>query len=504
MDRKLNEQLLAVAQEKRRRLEDDPLKDFVPHKKQEEFAKDVLGGKVREAWALWANRTGKTQIGAWIDAQLARFGWDDPNSIYSGSGKGFIEVRDRATSGWVVSLDFPNSRDVVQTMIFDNGFCPPGATKPFIPKREIAEWRMTDQILKLKNGSIIGFKSADSPRVKFQGAGKDYIHFDEEPPQGHYDEATIRIQAGRKLIVFATCTLLPPEGEAGGVSWVFNAKVKPWQKGLSPEGVKIYQASIYDNPHIDREEIKFRESIYPAGTVQNRIRLQGELIPGVGGSRAYPGFETAIHVRETGGLNSRFPLCWCWDFNVEPLVTEIGQYMNGVFYVHEEICMESGSIPEMCDLFYDRYNTWQNEIIIYGDATGQNRGAMIDTTSYKLISSTMRNYRMHPKLRIPTRNPAISDRLNAMSHAFRNPQKEVTFFVNPSCKELINDFEDVLIDTHGGIKKSHNTKDAYYRRSHSSDAVGYWVCSEAPIRMRQKYTQQRNVKRTIPDVQYFR
>jgi phage terminase large subunit-like protein len=339
VSRELNEQLLALLDEQDRRREDDALLDFKPHEKQKKFIDDILEGKVREAWALFANRAGKTEMGAWIDAYLARFGWP---------GKEFAPI-----SGWIVSLDYPNSRDVVQPKIFNNhqALCP----NPFIPDREIDEWRASDQILKLKNGSILGFKSADSPRVKFMGAGKDFIHFDEEPPRGHYEEATIRVEAGKKLVVFSTCTLLPPEGEKGGVSWVYNDKVRPWKKGILPEGIGIYTASIYDNPHLDRDEIKFRESIYPIGTPNRRIRLNGELIAGVGGSRAYSSFDGEVHVRKTGELNNRFPLCWCWDFNVEPLITLIGQRINGVFYVHKELIIESGNIPDMCDLFWCVY-----------------------------------------------------------------------------------------------------------------------------------------------------
>lgn len=500
MNRELSEQILALTEESHRRKSEDPLVTFKPHEKQKEFIDAVLTGEYRELWALWANRSGKTEAGAWIDSRLARFGWPDPKTIYSANG---IEVKDKATSGWVVSRDFPNSRDVMQPKIFDNGFTPPGAMPPFIPEREISEWRKTDQILKLKNGSLVGFKSADSPKVKFEGAGKDYIHFDEEPPMGHYEEATIRVEAGRKLIVFATCTLLPPEGVVGGVSWVYQHKVKPWKKGTLPEGIAIFTAAIYDNPHIDREEIAFRESIFPVGSVANRIRLQGELLPGIGGSRAYPAFDAEIHARKTGELNNRFPLCWCWDFNVEPLITLIGQHINGVFYVYRELVMESGNIPDMCDVFYDHYQSWPNEILIYGDATGQNRTAQTGKTDYMLISNIMRNYRMHPKLKLQPVNPSISDRLCAMSRALKNEQKEVTLFIDPACEELITDMEDVLIDPQGGIKKSHNTKDPYYRRSHASDALGYWITYTAPIRMKQHYSRPDLIKTTIPSARYF-
>jgi len=42
--------------------------------------------------------------------------------------------------------------------------------------------------------------------------------------------------------------------------------------------------------------------------------------------------------------------------------------------------------------------------------------------------------------------------------------------------------EGVLIDPRGGIKKSVNKKEIYYRRTHSSDALGYWISYEAPVK----------------------
>ena len=184
---------------------------------------------------------------------------------------------------------------------------------PFIPKHEIAKdgWRISDQILKLKNGSIIGFKSADSGRSKYQGAEKDWIHFDEEHPEGVYEESVIRVGAN-PLKIFTTCTLLPPEGVVGGLTWVFNKIIKPW-KAMSPAEreaslIGIYNASIYDNPHIMPEEVSFLETKYPPGSTQRRIRLNGELIAGLGGARVYSGFDSRLNVRPQPEISLRRPI----------------------------------------------------------------------------------------------------------------------------------------------------------------------------------------------------
>ena len=145
------------------RRRDDPLHNFgLNPGGQSKFVESVLKRNKRENWFIAANRAGKSDAGAYCGATMARFG-DQSDDVRAVGGKGStITIKDRATSGWVVSLDFPSSRDIVQPKYFDNGFVPPGATHPpFIPSHEINEWRVSDSILRLKNGSIIGFKSAE-------------------------------------------------------------------------------------------------------------------------------------------------------------------------------------------------------------------------------------------------------------------------------------------------------------------------------------------------------
>lgn len=474
-------QLYRLQQEALRRAKDDPLLNFRPHKKQKAFIDCCLGGEYFLVLFFASNRAGKSQAGAVVGANLARFGPAKPNSIYNGAGKDSIEVRDKATSGWVVSLDFNNSQEVIQPKYFDNGFVS-GGERPLIPDREIKEWRIKDQILKLKNGSIVGFRSCDSEVKKFQGAGKDWIHFDEEPPKEIFDEATIRVGAGRRLLVFVTCTLLPPPGQAGGVTWSFQEFVKPWQRGELEEA-QIFTASIYDNPHLLPAEIARLEARYGKDTLMGRIRLGGELLPGVSGSRAYPSFDRNIHVRELGDMDPGRPLCWCWDFNVAPMITEVAQLWGNKFKFFDELVIaDGGNIPDMVEMFYERYHDWRAPIWLYGDQTGSNRGSQTGISDWTAIMNSLRPHNFTVAKKIPDKNPFVSMRLNSMQMAFKDEHGESHIEIDPRCKELIEDFEGVLLDPGGGIKKSRKPGEAYYQRSHASDGAAYFVAYERPIR----------------------
>lgn len=481
-ERELLEEAVVISEALAERRAKDPLFLWEPTAKQHPFIDSVMRQQKPENWFIAANRSGKSDAGAYIGACLARFGCD-PKGISRGPSG--IEVVDRATSGWVVSQDFPSSRDIMQPKYFDNGMAPKDMRHPpFIPEREIVKdgWRVSDQILKLKRGSIIGYKSADSGARKFSGVEKDWVHFDEEPPQPVYDETVIRIGAGKKLIVFGTVTLLPPEGQIGGVSWIEQEIINKVQSGEKAH-IGLFGASIYDNPHLDPQEIARAEATYPPGTPQHAIRILGEWGVGIRGARAYPTFDRRIHVKgQPWPPLPRRPLAWAWDFNVEPMVSIIGQRDGTLFRVMRELVLEEGNILEMVQMFYDILPRHQGEIWIYGDATGKGRTSQTGQSDYQIILNAMRQYGAPVRLKVPEQNPAVPDRVNAVILALKNERGEINTEVDPSCRELISDLEQVQRDGRGGIKKTRDRKDVYYRRSHTSDAFGYWVSYEAPVR----------------------
>lgn len=446
----------------------DPLLTFPLHRKQEAFTNYVIHNPGKEAWFIAANRSGKSDAGAFVGSTLARHGFP------SNPGP---------TSGWVSALDFPTSRDVVQPKYFNNGFVPPGQIHaPFIPEHEIADWRVEDQILKLKNGSIIGFKSADSGRRKYQGAEKDWIHFDEEHPRELYEEAVIRVGT-KPMTFFCTATILPPEGIKTTASWVFPLVIQPWQNGQLPH-VQLFGASIYDNPGIARSEIARLESIYPEGSLARRIRMAGEWLPGLAGARAYSAFDRLLHgSRQAPEISMRRPLLWTWDFNVEPMTSLVLQHHNGVYWVHRELVLDEGNIPDMCEFFYSKFPNHQGEIWLYGDATGNRRTAQTKQTDYFLILQHMKSYGVPIRMKVPERNPSVPDRINAVNHLLIDQNGDVRLRVDPSCHDLTADLEGVLRDHKGGILKITNRKDPYFRRTHFSDALGYLVAYEEPVRI---------------------
>jgi len=94
----------------------------------------------------------------------------------------------------------------------------------------------------------------------------------------------------------------------------------------------------------------------------------------------------------------------------------------------------------------------------------------------------MRTYGVPVRLKVPEANPHVPDRINAVNRSLKDELGAVNIEIDPSCKELVSDLEQVLRDHKGGVKKTHNRRDPYSRRTHASDSLGYWVVYESPIR----------------------
>jgi len=75
-------------------------------------------------------------------------------------------------------------------------------------------------------------------------------------------------------------------------------------------------------------------------------------------------------------------------------------------------------------------------------------------------------------------NPALKDRLNCVNALLRNQAREHRLLVDPRCKELIRDFEQVCwkTDPHRNPLTELDKSDPL--RTHVSDALGYLIAAE--------------------------
>jgi phage terminase large subunit-like protein len=259
---------LLIDEMKRRRIQ-EKLRYYKPHPKQEAFHRCTK----RNRWVFGGNRTGKTECGA---AEV----------VWYARGRHPYKKVSRATDGWVVSLTNEVQRDVAQEKVLS--YLNPDWIK-FVKMREgkaddpnngVIDFILIESV----HGGLskIGFKSCDQGRERFQGTSKDYIWFDEEPPEDIYMECLMRTLDCKGQIM-GTMTPLK------GITWVHDKIYVNENK--DPEAWCIFM-SWEDNPYLSEEERAHLESQLTAEQLESRREGKFIAISGL----VYKQFNPDVHV----------------------------------------------------------------------------------------------------------------------------------------------------------------------------------------------------------------
>ena len=356
------------------------------HKKQVKFHKC----KKRNRWVFGGNRSGKTECGA-------------VEVVYMARGIHPYRKNKKDTFGWVVSLSREVQRDVAQAKILS--YINPSWIDDITMvsgSKDSPRYGVIDQI-RVKNVfggvSVIGFKSCDQGREKFQGSSLDYVWFDEEPPKDIYDECRMRV-IDKRGDIFGTMTPLK------GLTFIYNEIYL--NENNDPE-VWYEFMEWGDNPYLNKKEVKALSSFM--GKDELESRRYGKFRSGTG--LVYPEFDEHLHVIEPfmvtpdmhdiisidPGLNNPLGALWFaldYDGNVYVLAEhfeagkDIKYHAEKLFEISKKIGWQTdkngylkalidsaakqktlGSLKSVSELFYERkinVNTNVNKDIFTGIA----------------------------------------------------------------------------------------------------------------------------------------
>jgi hypothetical protein len=213
----------------------------------------------------------------------------------------------------------------------------------------------------------------------------------------------------------------------------------------------------------------------------------------IGKYRAYHAFDPAANVqhRSFDGLH---PLIWSIDFNVNPMIMLLMQQIGEHVHVLEEIVLKPSAHTELaCQSFLKRalqlfkQAPWYQQpltVHVYGDASGNQRRTSGTATDWTLIKQFFKTWvgTFEPFFFTASANPLIRDRVTCVNSRLRNAAGDPRLFIDPSCKELIRDLEEVswALDSNGAATHELNKKDP--ARTHASDALGYFISQKFPLR----------------------
>ena len=241
----------------------------VVHQKQVAFHKC----QKKNRWVFGGNRSGKTECGAVETVYMAR-------GVHP-----FRQNKDNVF-GWVVSLSQQVQRDVAQAKVLS--YINPSWIEDVTMlsgKKDSLKYGVIDQI-RIKNVfggiSVIGFKSCDQGREKFQGSSLDFVWFDEEPPEDIYQECRMRV-LDKCGDIFGTMTPLK------GLTYIhdeiyLNTKNNPevWYEFME----------WADNPYLNGAEVDALTATLSDDQLDSRRYGRFKANSGL----VYPEFDENIHV----------------------------------------------------------------------------------------------------------------------------------------------------------------------------------------------------------------
>jgi hypothetical protein len=257
-----------------------------------------------------------------------------------------------------------------------------------------------------------------------------------------------------------------------GFDWVYRRFVAE-----PVEGYGVVLAQPYENRHLLGQVPDFYERLqhsYDKRFFEQEVL--GQYL-NVTAGRAYHQFDRAANVVNVTYDPWR-PVLWALDFNVDPMCSIVAQMVGEKVIVIDEIVLHRATTAQACSEFHYRYGNAMH-VVVYGDATG-NRMQTTGSSDHKVIQQFFRSAGVKAiEYRVPSVNPPVRDRLDIMNGALRSASGEHLLLIDPRCKELIADLEQVTLQE--GTMVIDKTKDP--RRTHLSDALGYLMWQERQRRI---------------------
>jgi hypothetical protein len=357
----------------------------------------------------------------------------------------------------------------------------------------------TDLTIELISGGAISLRGADNYDA-LRGDGLDFIVLDEY--------ASMAPEAWTEVLRPALAD------KQGGALFIGTPRGRNhffdlYEAAQNQPHWAAFQFTTEQGGIVLREELESAMHEMDERTYRQEFQASFE---NLGTGIAYYAFDRAHNVRPLH-YNPKLPLFWALDFNMNPLCSVLGQTFNGVVHILDELILPDSNTLAACEEFLSRTRKWTtapevfdeplpldvaNEfedllaqlqplplnVYIYGDATGEQRKTSASRTDWQIVKNFFGRYldRYRASFRVPSANPPVKDRINCVNAVLCNHAGQHRLRIDPRCKQLIKDFEQVCwkADPHGNPLAELDKSDPM--RTHASDAAGYFVAREFPMR----------------------
>jgi hypothetical protein len=143
---------------------------------------------------------------------------------------------------------------------------------------------------------------------------------------------------------------------------------------------------------------------------------------------------------------------------------------GNVIHAIDEISLYSSNTGEMSQELLSRYP--KSKIFVYPDPAGSARktSAASGTTDHSILANA------GFIVKAPRAHNPVRDGINAVNSKLRSASQEVTFFVDPNCKKIIESLEKHTYKEGTSIPDKDNGFD------HFSDSIRYYIDYVFPVK----------------------
>lgn len=308
--------------------------------------------------------------------------------------------------------------------------------------------------MRLKNGSKICLKGADSPD-SLRGVGLDFLVLDEfqDLDPKTWTEVlrpTLSDKNGKALFL----------GTPRGVG---SFSHQMYTMAQSTDDWSAFTYRTIDGGNVPEAEIEAAKRDMDQRTFEQEYLATFTTYSGV----VFYNFDRNETVKPLNGMDTR-ELHIGIDFNVDPMSCAVSVIENNTVYIIDEISMMGSNTDEVCDEIKRRYPN--SRIIMYPDPAGRQRKT---SAGGRTDISILQN----AGFRVQVRNShtPIRDRVNAVNAKLKNTNGVRTLFVDPKCKQVIKSLEQLV------YKPNTSVIDKDGENDHMADSVGYLIDFLFPV-----------------------
>ena len=341
----------------------------------------------------------------------------------------------------------------------------------------------TDLSIELCTGGRIALRGADN-YDSLRGEGLDFVVLDEYAsmaPQAWNEvlRPALSDRLGRALFI----------GTPKGLNHFYDL----FQRAQSEENWAAFRFTTEEGGNVPASELQQAAHDLDERTYRQEYQASFETLTN---GLVYYAFSRQHNVTPVA-FDPQHPLCWSLDFNVNPMCAVLAQIIAGRVHVLEELILPDSNTWEACEYFLQRTEAWTRQrrpmlLQVYGDAAGQSRHTSADRSDWHIVREFLARHAplYQRQLHVPGNNPPVKARLNAVNALLCNYAGERRLLIHPQCKELIRDLERVCwrADLHGNLLSDLDKSDP--QRTHASDALGYLIVREFPLRDKSGYVNR--------------